>query len=64
MILTQQERSMRWLATQSGINHQTLSRKLSGQVSFTADELLAIAPVLNTTAAAIVKSADQELSAS
>lgn len=46
------------VAEQSGMSGASLSRKLKGQYPFGVDELLAIAPLLDTTASGILAAAE------
>ena len=46
------------VAEQAGMSNASLSRKLKGQYPFGVDELLAIAPLLDTTASSILAAAE------
>jgi DNA-binding phage protein len=47
-------RSVRWLASQTGIAPQTLSRKINGKTDFSLDELAAVATALGLNLVALI----------
>ncbi len=52
------------IAEQAGMSNASLSRKLRGQYPFDVAELIAIAPLIGTTASALMAAAEAEMAES
>ncbi len=56
-VLTEADRTKRWLSERTGIPYSTLSRKMKAQVDFTFTELFAIAEALGVAPSQLTPSA-------